>query len=506
MAATAEHSSPVQQAQQKAGQEIISNAAKSATEQHLGELNEGRTVEPTDPTVHKAPYKFNLKGPGTTETTEGQTAHQPRKQQIGNRAVEGKGPTERQQYQDPATGETRTIDTSTVGATNAIPEPGTAPQTSHKSPTFQMQPEVKPGSQIGTDVVRGGGDIVTEDPTVVKAHIATLNDAIDEATDPAQKAQLEAQRGDAQRQMSEYHASRQGQDYTPYKDQPTFSPVEISKAVSRVRSFGDAADEIEGGAKEVYNRLDDLTGGRFSLIREQNKRAWNAVTNGGGEAADVRLAETQRKMNAMLDGTDGEVGDSVNNADLAFANEAWKKAQVLRDVHSKVEGAFDTSIGASDRANAYRGFNGSQLRKNLKALTDSYGERPLVRIIGRDQFDNLTRLADITRTQADRAKFGGGVNHVAQWMIRNEGKVASGVAAAGGFGGHAIGGYEGAAIGATAAEATYAAARRLMRAIATNPKIGTQFTTAIQYGARPSFYAPMIGQQVRDSERSQEQP
>src|SRR5205807_210694 len=112
-----------------------------------------------------------------------------------------------------------------------------------------------------------------------------------------------------------------------------------------------------------------------------------------------------------------------------------------------------------DRANAYRGFNGNQLRKNIKALTDTYGERPLVRIIGQDQLDNLSRLADITRSQADRAKFGGGVNHVAQWIIRNEGTVKTGVAGAGGFIGHTISGTpEGAAIGATTAEAAYIAA------------------------------------------------
>jgi hypothetical protein len=501
MAATAEHSSPVQQAQQRAGQEIISNSAKKSAAANLTELNEGRTVEQRNPTAAKAPYKFTIKGPGTAETTEGQIAHQPRKQQIGNRAVEGKGPTERQVYQDPATGETRTIDTSTVGATNAIPEPGTPPQTSHKSPTFQMQPEVKPGSQVRTDTVRGGGDIVTEDPATARAHIGSLNDAIDEATDPAQRAQLESQRADLQRQMGEYHASKQGQGYSPYHDQPTFSPVDISKSVSRVGSFGDAADELENGAKEVYNRLDDVTGGRFTDLREENKRAWNAVSNGGGDAAQARLTETQRKLTAMLDGTDGQVGDSVNPTDLSYANEAWKKAQVLRDVHSKIEGAFDTSIGASDRANAYRGFNGNQLRKNIKTLTDSYGERPLIRVIGQDQFNNLNRLADITRTQADRAKFGGGVNHVTQWLIRNEGKVASVVGGAGGFIGGHIGGYEGAVAGATAAEAAYAAARVAMRAIATNPKIGQQFTTAIQYGARPTVYGPMIANMIRKDEQ-----
>jgi hypothetical protein len=498
MAATAEHNPAVQRGQQKAGKEIIGNAAKKTAAANLGELNEGRTVEPTNPTVQKAPYKFQIKGPGTAETTEGATAHQPRKQQIGTRAVEGKGPSERQVYPD-AAGETNQVDVRPNGD-----EAGT--QGSHRAPTYQMQPEVKPGSQIGVDVVKGGGDIVTEDPTVIKAHIATLNDAIDEATDPAQRQQLQAQRADAQRQMSEYHASRQGQDYSPYKDQPTFSPVEISKAVSRVGSFGDAADALEDGAKEVYNRLDDVTGGRFTDLREENKRAWNAVANGGGDAAQARLADTTRKLTAMLDGTDGQVGDSVKPVDLAYANEAWKKAQVLRDVHSKVEGAFDTSIGASDRANAYRGFNGNRLRQNLKALTDQYGERPLVRIIGQDQLDNLTRLADITRNQADRAKFGGGVNHVAQWIVRNEGKVASGVAAAGGYAGHLIGGTpESTAAGAATGEAAYLVARRVMRAIATNPKVGQQFITAIQYGARPTFYAPMIGQAVRSMQQEPQQ-
>lgn len=499
LAATAEHSPIVQQAQQQAGQEIVANSAKSAAEQHLGEVNEGR-VDPNQPaTVVPKPYQFRIQGTPAQETTEGNIAQTPRKQQIGTRVVEGKGPSERQVYPD-ASGEQQQVDVRPNGD-----DGGT--DGSHRAPTYRMLPESKAGSVAKRDVVTGGGVLTTEDPATAKAAIGSLNDAIDSPEfanqSPEQQQAILDHREDLQRQMSEYHASTAGQQPSLYASRSTFAPVDISRTVAKVGSFGDAADALEDSATEVYNRLDDLTGGRFSALRDENKRAWSAVANGGGDAAQARLADTQQKLDAMFSGKDPQVGDSVSHSDLAFGNEAWKKSQVLRDVHSKIESAFDTSIGASDRANAYRGFNGNRLRGALKQLTMKYGDRPLGRIIGGDQLDNLSRLADITRTQADRAKFGAGVNHIAQWMTRNEGKVAGAVGAAGGAVGHLVGGAEGAAYGAGAAEVAYAAGRRVMRAIATNPRVGKNFIFAIQAGARPLNYAPLIGAMVRENDQDQ---
>lgn len=498
LAATAEHSPIVQAAQQQAGQEIIANSAKSAAGQHLGELNEGRTA-PTGPKALPAstsPYKFRI------DTTPAEEAVEHGSQEGGPQTYAGTRETPNPDYRAPAAA---TADRAELGAaSSAVPERSFTGEPTQTRSNFQQTP---PPNDQGSVSRTGGGQIVTEDAATAKAHIGALNDAIDSpdfsSRTPEEQQQLLGQRADMQRQMSEYHAHQAQSQPSIYANRSTFAPIDVSKTVARVGSFGDAADALEDGAKQVYDRLDDLTGGRFSELRAENKSAWNAVANGGGDAAQARLADTQQQLDTMFSGKDPHVGDSVSQTDLALGNEAWKKAQVLRDVHSKIESSFDTSIGTSDRANAYRGFNGNRLRGALKQLTMKYGERPLGRVIGGDQLDNLTRLADITRTQADRAKFGAGVNHIAQWMTRNEGKVAGAVGAAGGYVGHFVGGVEGAGVGAAAAEAAYVAGRRVMRAIATDPRVGKNLTFAIQAGARPQNYAPLIGAMVREKDQEQ---
>lgn len=393
-AATAEEIPAVQRAQQGAGQEIVSDAAKSAAEQHLGEVNEGR--------VAAAPYKFRV-----------------------------------------------------------------------------------------------GDGVETEDPTAMRDAIKAKSEEIlspefDALSDADQRAQLGDLRS-MQKQMSEYHATKPIEG-SPYEKQSTFEPVNIQRAVERVGSYGDAADELEAAAKPVYDRLDDLSGGRFTALREQNTRAWKELQNGGGEAAQRRLENSQKQMDALLSGRDEHIGDSVTPSDLSYANEAWKKAQILRDVHSHVESAFDTEIGVSARANAYRGFNGNKLRSSLKRLSMKYGDRQLSRMIGVDQYNNLVKLADITRTNADRQKFGGAVNDVAKEVVKLLPHV--GTSGIGATIGYHIGGPAGAAVGAAAGEATQLAARRVMRAVATNPKIGRNLAFAIEAGARPEVYAPMIASEV----------
>lgn len=455
IAGTAEQSNATQQAQQAAGSKIISNAAKGAAEGNLGEVNELRTDPASAPGL-----------PATATTNEPYTFRiQPQAESVEHGSQVG------QAIDNP----------SSVGPARMSGAP-----------------------EVGTSSVTRGPELATQDSAVARETLGRLNDAIegDDFADmpPEQQKALTDQREDLQQQMGEYHAQRAANQPDLYDHQPRFAPVNIPQAVAKVGSFGDAADAVENSAKDVYDRLDDLTDGKFTRLREQNKAAWNAVSNGGGDAAEAKLAKTQAEMNSLLSGKDGQVGKSVNDVDLSNANEAWKKAQVLRDVHSKVEASFDTALGTSDRANAYRGFNGNRLRANLKSLTDSYGERPLIRVIGQDNFDNLTKLADITRTQSDRSAFGGGVNNVAGWLVKHEGSVLTGAAAAGGTVGHLFGGEAGAAAGAATAAGLYRATRMVMRSIATNPKVGQNLIFAIKAGARPEAYAPMIGQLVRDSQ------
>lgn len=269
--------------------------------------------------------------------------------------------------------------------------------------------------------------------------------------------------------------------------------TDVPGAISKAQSFGDAADEVEKSAKGAYGRLNEATGGKFSQTRDEfnaaRKDVWNAIGPTERDAAQARLDNATAKMQGLFADADGK----VTQQDWTDANSAWNNAKTLHQVHQAVESTFDTDAGFSQRSGTYRGFNGNQLRQNLNRLTQKIGEPELNRVIGRDNMDNLRKVAELTRTNADRAKFGAAVQKVGGWLARD-----SAAAAGGALLGHVtgIGGLGGAVTG----EAAYMAARKVMQMVATNPRVGQQLTFAVEAGARPEYYAPLIGKMIRDAE------
>jgi hypothetical protein len=268
---------------------------------------------------------------------------------------------------------------------------------------------------------------------------------------------------------------------------------DVPAAISKAQSFGDAADEVEKSAKDAYGRLNDATGGQFTDVRDEVKAARKAVWNAGSPdqwgAAQEQLETANAKMQKLFDDSEGKISPQ----DLKDANQAWTAAKTLNQVHQAVESTFDTDAGFSQRSGTYRGFNGNQLRQNLNRLTQRIGEPELNRVVGRDNMDNLRKIAELTRTNSDRAKFGAAVQSVGGWLARD-----SAAAGAGALVGHLTG--VGGLGGAVGGEALYMAARKVMQMVATNPRVGQQLTFAVESGARPEYYAPLIGKMIRDAE------
>lgn len=270
----------------------------------------------------------------------------------------------------------------------------------------------------------------------------------------------------------------------------------VPAAISKAQSFGDAADEVEKSAKDAYGKLNQATGGQFTGVRDEVKAARKAVWNAGSPdqwgQAQEQLETANAKMQKLFDDSEGK----ITPQDWKDANSAWTNAKTLDAVHRAVESTFDTDAGFSQRSGTYRGFNGNQLRQNLNRLTQKIGDPELNRVVGRDNMDNLRKIAELTRTNADRAKFGAAVQQVAHWFARDSAAAGIG-AAAGHFAG--IGGVG----GAVAGEAAYMAARKVMQVVATNPRVGQQLTFAVESGARPEYFAPLIGKMIRDADQQQ---
>lgn len=271
---------------------------------------------------------------------------------------------------------------------------------------------------------------------------------------------------------------------------------DVPAAISKAQSFGDAADEVEKSAKDAYGKLNQATGGQFTAVRDEVKAARKAVWNAGSPdqwgQAQEQLETANAKMQKLFDDSEGK----ITPQDWKDANSAWTNAKTLDAVHRAVESTFDTDAGFSQRSGTYRGFNGNQLRQNLNRLTQKIGDPELNRVVGRDNMDNLRKIAELTRTNADRAKFGAAVQQVAHWFARDSAAAGIG-AAAGHFSG--VGGVG----GAVAGEALYMAARKVMQVVATNPRVGQQLTFAVESGARPEYFAPLIGKMIRDADQQQ---
>ena len=143
---------------------------------------------------------------------------------------------------------------------------------------------------------------------------------------------------------------------------------------------------------------------------------------------------------------------------------------------------------------------------NLTRLQQKFGRAPLERVVGKDSLNTLFQVAELNRTGAARARFGVAVKPIAEWM-NTAGRAFSHLApiAIGGEIGSRTG--AGWVAGATVAEAGALATKRVMNAILSNPKVAQNVIFAIESGARPENYAPLIGTMIQRMEtaRSRQQ-
>jgi hypothetical protein len=473
---------------QRGGQEAIKKTAQDTATRHLEELNESRT-EPQGPPMLPArtgPYQFELKGPRAGNETTGELA-----QSAGQQQQAAFKPPRYTTSSAP----TRTATFAPNGRVVAGPE-GSAGADIRTA----TAPEARANVGTNFETMR------TEDPNLARGHIENLNKTIESddfsKMQPQQQQDLLEARADAQRQMGEYHEqltqSLQG------AGRPNFQPVDIPKEVAGVGSFTEAAQHLENKAVEGYNVLNDATGGRFNAVRQELKDAWAGYHGASGEdaqrAAEANVTAAEGKMTKLIDGLRGV----VNDRELDGFNDAFRNAQGLKRVAAAVDGSFQGNPSSSARSWEYRGFDGNRLMGNLTRLETRMGRGPLQRLLGPDGLNTLYQVAELNRTQAARAKFGAGMKPVIDGMMRY---LHVGPAAVGGVAAHAAGlPWEAGAIGGMGAAW---ASKKVMNAVLTNPQVARNLIYAMDYGAKPENYGPMIAGMIvkgADWYRQSQQP
>lgn len=504
--ATTANTPEIAAAQQVGGQRAVTNIAQRATKDALDKVNEVRArVQPiTDPSRllsapdDAKPFQFTLDGPPVEERVEGEIAPDARKKQIGTQVVAGKGPSGL--HGDPFATE-YAAGNFMYGDGEPLPQVsdrGDQPAGSHKEPAFQYLTGAKPGEGEGAkDVVGGGGRLVMTNPQDAQAALSHLQDVIDnsslyEKLPKEQQQLIKASRDSLQQQLGMYHAAD--------AIKPHFDPVDIGGAVQRVNSFGDAADQVQASVKPIYQKLDEVSGGEFTALRNQSKAASKVMFQPGSIDAYEKALDAKQAADQGIDDIFTKHSGDISRGEYQSAKSAWRDSVVLDNLHGAVEGAFKGAPqNIADSTGTNRLLRGNTMGSRLNRLLQKTPQADIERVIGRDGLENLYRVSDLLSKPETAIATQNVAKEVARHLTRRIGKGAL----IGGLIGHVLGPV-GVAGGAVAGALSEDAGRYVLRQAAINPRVGVLVDRAVRHQVSPQIFAPLIAAAMRPNTTTEE--
>jgi hypothetical protein len=470
-------------AQQAAAPRVFRNVASRATQKALDEANVGRAIpgQITDPArmlpapEGAKPYPFTIEGPGATskEVPGGNT---PRVKQIGTEYVAGKGSGTAAKTEPYNEGAFKYGDEEPLPPVSDT-EPFQGP--THKEPILQYLTDLKPGQTGGSTSVTGGGDMVAAGPEAAQTHLSRLNDLVDHPPAGASPEQLQAitsARDSLQEQMDMYHSYQ--------RTLPNFQPIDSARAAAGVGHFGEAEDQLENAAKPIYQKIDAATDGQFGKL---NRLKAGAAKRGDFEAK----YDYEDKIDKLI--ADSQ---AISPAERQQATKLWSTSKVLGGFHDIIERAANVSDDYAGQVSGGRTISGTKLQNGLKSMISRYGTDRLEGVVGRDGMENMTRMADLLKTQPQSK-----IQAMSMNLYHNLAHGKIGAAIGIGVGAH-LGGYEGAAAGALVGSQ---AERAVLRYVATNPRVGQLFDYAVRNDVTPKVAAGLIAAEIQREHAEPEQ-
>lgn len=472
-------------AQQAAAPRAFQNIAQRATHDALEEANQGRRVagQITDPArmlpapEETAPYSFTIEGPGTTEESV-PGGNEPRKKQIGTEYVPGKGSATAAKSEPYNEGAFKYGDDEPLPPVHDQ-EPFTGP--THKEPVFQYLTSLKPGEEIGSTKVTGGGDLVAAGPEAAQTHLSRLNDLVDHPPPEASPGQLKAiteARDSLQEQMDLYHSYQ--------RTLPNFNPIDSARAAEGVGHFGDAADQLQNAAKPIYQKFDEATDGQFSDL--------NRARAAAGKRGDFTAKhDYESQMDQLIDKTPG-----ISQGDRQQATRLWNKSKVLDGFNDVINHAANVDDKYASQVAGGRVLSGVRMQNGLKQLINRYGLERLESVIGKEGMENMTRISDLLNVPKAQT----GLKGMSMSVLHNiaHGKVGG---ALGAWAGHHLGGFEGALAGSYAGAK---AERWMLQMAATSPRVGKLLDYAVRNNVTPKVAAGLISSaMIQENQPQQEE-
>jgi hypothetical protein len=451
--------------QQKGAQQVIGNVAKNATQTALDRVNQTRPAiaATTDaarmlPAPEGAqPFTFTLGGTPTAEEPTGQIAHPAGKVQqpaaFPPKFTTASGP-------EPVAGG--------EGTTGADVSTATAPEAR--------------GETVG-----GGGVLQTTNPATAESWLRQLEEVEQSSAfkslKPAQQEAISAERERLADQLGMYHAS-------PYAQH--FGQVDTENALSHVRTFGDAADQIQAAVKPVYEKLDQVSNGDFNKYNQAAKQALrimrSATSTDAYEAAEQRYREATGAIDDLINRHAGD----VSTKDYSAAKMAWRDSSRLNELHSVFERMMNGITAEESDQGLSRVMTGRT--KQLEAyLSKGQNREQIEGLIGTDGVTNLKKLTQLMSKANTNRQTVSAAREIYN-RIAEHARVGGGGGLIGGAVAHWMGApwYEGMLAGAATTEGI----RAVMRDAMTNPRIGNLLDYAVEHGVSPSVYAPLIARAI----------
>jgi hypothetical protein len=263
---------------------------------------------------------------------------------------------------------------------------------------------------------------------------------------------------------------------------PTF---DVDAALNKVHDFTGASDQLGAANNAVYEHLDKATGGTFRTLNKEVQAAQKAAAYGDNDAKGAYI-EKLNEMEDLLSRHD----TGMSPEDLAKVKSSWTQSYILKDFGNAWDKALNGVPGGSNVSQEQRGINGDVLMNGLRRAVADHGRPKVEAALGQGRLDNLENIARLNRTNAQRATFNRGIGEVAKYL---------GPAYIGGRIGYHAAGLPGELAGNAIGAAAKPAAEKVMNAVKANPKIGQYLTYAIDSGADPKKFGPLLATMIQQS-------
>jgi hypothetical protein len=273
----------------------------------------------------------------------------------------------------------------------------------------------------------------------------------------------------------------------------------VEDALARTGDYSGARENLAQQLNAVGAHLDAKTGGQYTQLREEITEARTAAWRGGPREGAI-YAGKQREMFDLLQKA------NINPELRSAVQGGWQKYYAVGDVAKGFDSALNGIPGGSAASMEQMGIKGRTLQTSLNTAVRLNGRETVTAALGGpERLEALEEIARKNITNAQRAEFNRAVRFIATSL-----PAAAGAKAGWEMTGNYVGAAIGAGVGRTAAnlgiDATLNATGRVFQAIKTNPKIAQHLIFAIDSGARPEVYGPMIGSMIQQWELQRGRP